>query len=130
MRTAATRSAARTMTVFRNDMRTSRRGGGRHGRSIRSRHDRNTGAGHASAIDEARHARVVLWRALAAGGRAGKIRKPMEEPRQDDDARAAGPADRLDSWKEIAAYLRRSPRTVQRWERQEGLPVHRLVHDK
>ncbi|MFB3826465.1 MAG: hypothetical protein ACE15B_06830 [Bryobacteraceae bacterium] len=37
---------------------------------------------------------------------------------------------RLDSWKEIAAYLKRGTRTVQRWEREEGLPVHRLVHDK
>jgi TolB-like protein len=37
---------------------------------------------------------------------------------------------RLDSWKEIAAYLRRGARTVQRWEREEGLPVHRLHHDK
>jgi Tol biopolymer transport system component len=38
--------------------------------------------------------------------------------------------DRLDSWKEIAAYLGRGIRTVQRWEREEGLPVHRLVHEK
>jgi Tol biopolymer transport system component len=37
---------------------------------------------------------------------------------------------RLDSWKEIAAYLGRGIRTVQRWEREEGLPVHRLVHGK
>jgi Tol biopolymer transport system component len=37
---------------------------------------------------------------------------------------------RLDSWKEIAAYLGRGVRTVQRWEREEGLPVHRLGHDK
>jgi TolB-like protein len=37
---------------------------------------------------------------------------------------------RLDSWKEIAGYLKRHVTTVQRWERQEGLPVHRLVHDK
>jgi TolB-like protein/Tfp pilus assembly protein PilF len=37
---------------------------------------------------------------------------------------------RLGSWKEIAAYLGRSTRTVQRWERLEGLPVHRLLHDK
>src|SRR4051812_12551438 len=35
---------------------------------------------------------------------------------------------RLDSWKEIASYLRRGIRTVQRWEREEGLPVHRLDH--
>jgi len=34
--------------------------------------------------------------------------------------------DRLDGWKEIAAYLRRSVRTVQRWESQFGLPVHRF----
>ena len=54
----------------------------------------------------------------------------MEQPAQDHERAAAGLSDRLDSWKEIAAYLRRSPRTVQRWERQEGLPVHRLVHDK
>jgi Tol biopolymer transport system component len=40
------------------------------------------------------------------------------------------PRDRLDSWKEIAAYLGRGIRTVQRWEREEGLPVHRLAHDK
>ena len=40
------------------------------------------------------------------------------------------PEGRLDSWKEIAAYLGRGIRTVQRWEREEGLPVHRLVHDK
>lgn len=39
-------------------------------------------------------------------------------------------ADRLDSWKEVAVYLRRGERTVQRWEREEGLPVHRLQHEK
>ena len=37
---------------------------------------------------------------------------------------------RLDSWKEIAAYLGRSERTVRRWEEHEGLPVHRLAHEK
>lgn len=40
------------------------------------------------------------------------------------------PDDRLDSWKEIATYLGRGVRTVQRWEREEGLPVHRLNHEK
>ena len=38
--------------------------------------------------------------------------------------------DRLDSWKEIAAYLNRDVTTVQRWEKREGMPVHRHVHDK
>lgn len=37
---------------------------------------------------------------------------------------------RLESWKEIATYLRRGTRTVQRWEREEALPVHRLQHEK
>jgi pentatricopeptide repeat protein len=37
--------------------------------------------------------------------------------------------ERLDSWKEIAAYLDRDVTTVQRWEKREGMPVHRHVHD-
>jgi TolB-like protein/Tfp pilus assembly protein PilF len=37
---------------------------------------------------------------------------------------------RLDSWKEIATYLGRDVTTVQRWERQEGMPVHRHLHHK
>jgi TolB-like protein len=47
-------------------------------------------------------------------------------------AHCAEPAaeDRLDSWKEVAAYLKRGSRTVQRWEREKGLPVHRLRPDK
>src|SRR5688500_3246423 len=39
-------------------------------------------------------------------------------------------ADRLDPRKEIAAYLRRDVTTVQRWEKREGMPVHRHLHDK
>ena len=34
--------------------------------------------------------------------------------------------ERLDSWKDIAAYLGRDLRTVQRWENERRLPVHRL----
>src|SRR5437016_4304508 len=37
---------------------------------------------------------------------------------------------RLDSWKEIASHLNRSEKTVRRWEQSEGLPVHRLLHEK
>jgi excisionase family DNA binding protein len=33
---------------------------------------------------------------------------------------------RLDSWKEIAAYLGRHERTVIRWEKKKRLPVHRV----
>src|SRR5712691_11570867 len=46
-----------------------------------------------------------------------------------------GPSDRsaeapLDSWKEIATHVKRDVSTVQRWEKREGMPVHRHVHDK
>ena len=37
---------------------------------------------------------------------------------------------RLDSWKEIAAYLKRDVTTVRRWEKREGLPVHRHLHHR
>src|SRR5216684_15010 len=39
------------------------------------------------------------------------------------------PGDRLDSWKEIAEYLKHSERTVRRWQ-EEGLPIHRHAHKK
>ena len=38
--------------------------------------------------------------------------------------------DRLDSWKAIATHLGREVRTVQLWEKLEGLPVHRHFHRK
>jgi Tol biopolymer transport system component len=38
------------------------------------------------------------------------------------------PTRRLESWKEIATYLGKGVTTVQRWEKSEGLPVHRQVH--
>jgi TolB-like protein/Flp pilus assembly protein TadD len=37
---------------------------------------------------------------------------------------------RLNSWKEIASFLQKDVRTVQRWEKNERLPVHRKPHDK
>ncbi len=33
---------------------------------------------------------------------------------------------KLDTWKEIAAFFARDERTVKRWEKERGLPVHRL----
>ena len=38
----------------------------------------------------------------------------------------AGDSDILESWKEIAAYLKRGVRTAQRWEAKAQLPVHRI----
>jgi len=37
---------------------------------------------------------------------------------------------RLDSWKEIAVFFGRDERTVNRWEKELGLPVHRLPGTK
>lgn len=53
----------------------------------------------------------------------------------------SGPNDRLSaegtdsvrilrSWKAIANYLNRTVRTVQRWEKEEQMPVHRHLHKK
>lgn len=47
-----------------------------------------------------------------------------------DTLSGAPPEDRLDSWKEIAAFLKRDVTTVQRWEKREGMPVHRHLHRK
>lgn len=37
--------------------------------------------------------------------------------------------DRLNGWKEIAAFLGKGVRTVQRWEKEYGLPIRRLGRD-
>lgn len=47
-------------------------------------------------------------------------------PRDSSDPGGSPATQRLESWKEIASYLRRDKRTVQRWETEYGLPVHRL----
>lgn len=52
------------------------------------------------------------------------------EPLPGTDTPERMPQERLDSWKEIAAYLNRDVTTVQRWEKREGMPVHRHQHDK
>jgi Tfp pilus assembly protein PilF len=54
----------------------------------------------------------------------------MTEPPEPEPALPNRPEDRLDSWKEIAVYLNRDVKTVQRWERWEGLPVRRHHHKR
>ena len=44
--------------------------------------------------------------------------------------RAFEPGERLEGWKQIAAYLKRDVRTIQRWERAEQFPVRRQMHRK
>jgi hypothetical protein len=56
------------------------------------------------------------------------MRSSSEQPRPLGDEPAS--SDRLDSWKEIAAYLRRSVRSAKRWEKEQQLAVHRHHHDK
>ena len=57
--------------------------------------------------------------------RASMDTAPSHRPAGTD---ASLTGERLDSWKEIATYLKRSVRTVHRWEKEEGLPVHRQLH--
>ena len=54
----------------------------------------------------------------------------MAEPSPGTPPSSTFPQGRLDSWKEIAVYLHRDVKTVQRWEKREGMPVHRHQHDR
>jgi TolB-like protein len=54
----------------------------------------------------------------------------MPEPTLEKSLSEIRSRSRLDSWKEIALYLHRDVTTVQRWEKQEGMPVHRHLHHK
>lgn len=54
----------------------------------------------------------------------------MGELSSNEKIQESSSADRLDSWKEIAAHLNRDVTTAQRWEKREGMPVHRHLHDK
>jgi len=51
----------------------------------------------------------------------------LDRPQAPREPPGPPPGERLESWKAIAAYLRRDESTVRRWE-QEGLPVHRHRH--
>ena len=53
------------------------------------------------------------------------VGKPLSTPEPSEPPASK----RLDSWKEIAAYLKRDESTVRRWEK-EGLPVHRHAHKR
>ena len=43
-----------------------------------------------------------------------------------NEANGTTSSDTLQGWKEIANHLGRSTRAAQRWERELGLPVHRI----
>jgi hypothetical protein len=48
------------------------------------------------------------------------------QPRSQGLSLPEGPEQLLQAWKDIAAYMRRDVRTVQRWEKLLELPIHRL----
>ena len=50
------------------------------------------------------------------------------KPAPDSVAAKDSRGQRLDGWKEIAGHLGRSTRCAQRWEKNLGLPVHRIRH--
>ena len=72
--------------------------------------------------------RVVRGRMRRHRNRIGSER--VSEPVSEEKTGRGEGDDRLDSWKEIASYLKRDASTVQRWEKRGGLPVHRHLHDK
>jgi Tfp pilus assembly protein PilF len=51
---------------------------------------------------------------------------PVPPPEASDNSERIDPAPRLVGWKEIATYLDKADRTVKRWGRDRGLPVHRV----
>ena len=65
----------------------------------------------------------LIQSSLAPRGQVSPVESKQMKPA------ARSPLDphgnRLDTWKEIAVYLDREVRTVQRWEKREGLPVRR-----
>jgi Tol biopolymer transport system component len=70
------------------------------------------------------------WKTELKWSEARRCPIPNSGPTSAAEPRPPASSGRLDSWKEIASYLNRSVRTVTRWEREEGLPVHRHVHSK
>src|SRR5438128_2734757 len=72
----------------------------------------------------------VVLKTSFEGLRMGTPRMGPRNSTEQDGSQPRSAGNRLDSWKQIAAYLKREVRTVQRWEKGEGLPVHRHLHDK
>ena len=87
-----------------------------------------TGRGHRDfAVRNRRRYDPFPFKSLA--GSEGGCMRPASEA-ADPRGSETPAANRLDSWKEIAAHLRRAERTVRRWEQSEGLPVRRHAHAK
>ena len=51
---------------------------------------------------------------------------PFSDPDRQDSIEKVDAAPRLVGWKEIAAHLGKTDRTVKRWGKSRGLPIHRV----
>ncbi|HWY42393.1 MAG TPA: hypothetical protein VNX66_02775 [Candidatus Sulfotelmatobacter sp.] len=71
-----------------------------------------------------------MSRTAQNGQHSTEQESPVSKKELSQVLRTANKENRLDSWKEIATYLDREVRTVQRWEKAEGLPVRRHRHQK
>jgi YVTN family beta-propeller protein len=71
-------------------------------------------------------------RAVAAsdgiGSSEGRVTGRGDESPNSSGSPNTADQERLESWKEIAGYLNKDVRTVQRWERTEHLPIRRHAH--
>ncbi len=54
--------------------------------------------------------------------------QPVQSP--ENNMKTSFSDKRLNSWKEIARFLNHDVRTVMRWEKTGGLPVHRMPGGK
>jgi Tol biopolymer transport system component len=61
-------------------------------------------------------------------GEQGAITMSLQEANGNTPQPDQGIPARLESWKEIAAYLQRDAKTARKWEKEEGLPIHRHNH--
>src|SRR5713101_1603913 len=74
--------------------------------------------------------RLLYHVTLSATARRSAICMKDPSPVSSPAISQPSPEVHLDSWKEIATYVKRDVSTVQRWEKREGMPVHRHLHDK
>jgi tetratricopeptide (TPR) repeat protein len=93
--------------------------------------------GTAASVKVRQRADGALWRGAEgpfgdrkARGDRLRAEKTLVDNSPAESQQVSPVGGRLDSWKEIASYLRKSVRSVQRWEAEEGMPVHRHVHAK
>src|SRR5215467_5555901 len=83
----------------------------------------------AHATNRSRMAQATLRDTMAISPKfTPELVRSTPEPQKSTAKEASRNSRKLSSWKEVAVYLGREVRTVQRWEKSAGLPIHRLLH--